>query len=166
MEDIPEIIIKMFKKEATPDDMLKNISIVKQYTGKRLQQAYRIYKQGDTIYQYLITFTKNPKLLAQRHKNINDRNILNNEIKEYIKKQFHREPLKIKEAWLIEEGDDVDKHVHWHVGVRTTKPLKKDRFNYYKEKYGNLDINKSKCDEDLQEVINYMSKTGLPERII
>lgn len=50
---------------------------------------------------------------------------------------------------------------HWHALVVTKKPLKKDRFNYYIKKFGNIDISKNKAQQS-SEIINYMSKISEP----
>lgn len=123
-----------------------------------------LYKVMDEIsgkvktYCYLCTFTKDPTKV----KDVTDDFLFS-----YVKKQFLREPLKIVTAYIAQEGgeDDENKHVHWHVAVKTTKPLKKDRFNYYIKKYGNIDIDKSKCNT-IDEAVNYLSKTSTPIQVI
>ena len=106
-------------------------------------------------YVYLITFTLNP---AHGHTDYDT-------IEEYIKRQFFRKPLKVREAWIAREGDGVDIHVHWHVAVETDKFLTKDRFNYYTKRFGNIDFQASKV-SNIQDAINYISKDGLPTDIL
>lgn len=97
-------------------------------------------------YHYLVTFTLKPTIPKSQWDSIED----------YIKNQFKREPLKIHEAHITREY--TKKLVaHWHVSVTTTKPLKKDRFNYYIQQYGNIDISKSKA-QNLEEGLNYINK--------
>lgn len=50
---------------------------------------------------------------------------------------------------------------HWHALVVTKKPLKKDRFNYYIKKFGNIDISKNRAQQST-EILNYISKISEP----
>lgn len=124
-------------------------------------QFARLVKQikGEkTYYRYMLTFTLDPK------KNQFTDSFFT-KVESYIVKQLHRKPLGIIKAYLIREGGDNDKHVHWHSAVLTDKPLKADRFNYYKKLYGNLDLSRTKA-QNLEETLNYMSKQAIPKQII
>lgn len=104
-------------------------------------------------YCYLVTFTLSPK-------NTTSAEI----VEEYIRSQFLRAPLKVTEAHMTKEL--TKKGVpHWHVSVKTTLPLKKDRFNYYIQKYGAIDISKSRA-QNLEEGINYINKSNISSKII
>lgn len=104
----------------------------------------------------MYTFTKDPQ---------KTKDVTNKFLYEYIKKQLKRTPLQIIEAHIAQEGDDKDKHVHWHVAIQTTKPLRKDRFAYYTQKYGNIDPSKSKINS-ISESLNYISKDSTPVRVV
>lgn len=105
-------------------------------------------------YRYLITFTKDKK------KKLPENQI----IEKYIEKQIKRKPLKVVCAYIVREGDDISTHVHWHVVCETLKPLKKDRFNYYIKKFGNIDISRTKA-QNIEEGINYITKENEPREI-
>lgn len=83
----------------------------------------------------------------------------------YISSQFTSRPaLSIVEAHISQEFTKKGVH-HWHVAVKTKKPLCKNRFNYYQKIYGNIDISKTKC-QNLQESLNYISKDIIPKQLI
>lgn len=110
-------------------------------------------KQKDVKkYYYLVTFTIHPEYASRER-----------EIEEYIRRQFLRVPLRIKEAWIVRELTATNVP-HWHVAVCTYKALKKDRFNYYVKKYGFVDISKSRLNS-LEESLNYISKVEQPTKI-
>lgn len=110
----------------------------------------------DIIYYfYLVTFTLRPEIESSQY----------DEIESYIKKQFTERPsLKIKEAHIVREL--TKKGVaHWHVSVKTSVPLKKDRFHYYVKKYGQIDISKNKA-QNLEDGKNYISKSNIPTALV
>ena len=98
----------------------------------------------------MITFTRDPKKDTNKE-----------DVYKYICKQFKRKPLNITEAWIVEEGNDDDKHIHWHVFVETSKPLKKDRFSYYIKKIGQIDFARHKS-TNKDSALEYMSKEATP----
>lgn len=104
-------------------------------------------------YCYLITFTL--------REDIQDSMI--DEVEGYIKKQFLRHPLRVLEAHLVRELTKTGRP-HWHIACRTSRPLKKDRFNYYIKKYGFIDISNSKT-QTIDESLNYISKCNAPIQI-
>lgn len=104
------------------------------------------------VYRYLITFTiKEPE------------NHDPDKIEKYIKDQFLRSALQVNEAYMVRELTKKDVP-HWHVACETTKYLPKDRFHYYTQKYGNIDISKTKS-QTLKYAINYISKDNEPLKI-
>ncbi len=113
----------------------------------------KIRREEKKLYFYLVTFTLKPSV-----------NNTDDKIGLYIRKQFEeRPPLQIIEAYMVEEKTQ-NNIPHWHVAVSTNKPLKKDRFNYYIKKYGNIDISKTKA-QTLLESINYISKEAIPTKL-
>lgn len=95
-------------------------------------------------YAYFITFTLKPDAKEE------DAIALINNI-----------PLR-KDALGIISMDIVKEHTqngvaHWHSYITSTKPIKKDRFNYYIRKCGNIDVKKART-ADKQEIENYMLK--------
>lgn len=97
-------------------------------------------------YYYMLTFT------------LRDSTQDEDEVELYIIKQSKRTALQIDEFHHVKEY--TKKGVaHWHVAIVTTKPLKKDRFNYYIQKFGTLDISKNKA-QNIDEMLNYMTKTN------
>lgn len=135
-------------QELSPQDMIyltNHPKILSAYVARKDVKKYR----------YLCTFTLKPSLPA---KDILD------EVESYIVKQFRRKPLQIVSAHIVKEGDGDKLHHHWHVAVETKVPLKKDRFNYYQQKYGFVDIDKTKA-QNLEETLNYISKSNTPTEI-
>lgn len=133
--------------------------------GHEILEAFKKYlNDNDNLskrYRYLITFTVNTKLNTLPY----------SEVKKYIVKQLNRKPLKIVRAYIVEEGfENPDKskgqkHKHYHVAIESTKFIKKNRFNYYIKKIGNIDVSKTKLDS-LEEAINYISKDSTPEIVL
>lgn len=107
-------------------------------------------------YRYMITFTVDPK---KPKTPVED-------IYKYICKQFtERPPLKVEEAWIVQEGDGVDKHIHWHVYVETSVSLKKDRFQFYTKKFGKIDFSRHKSTNS-DSALEYMSKEANPVQLV
>lgn len=98
-------------------------------------------------YYYLITFTIKPE------QQIPDQYQL---IEDYIKKQFLRKPLQIIQSHITKEYTKSN-IPHWHVAVETTKSLAKNRFNYYQQKFGNIDISKT-LTNSIESSLNYINK--------
>lgn len=104
-------------------------------------------------YIYLLTFTLDVKKCEQYEL-----------AEEYIKGQVKRSALKIKQFHYVKEFHKSGVP-HFHVAIETLKPLKKDRFNYYIKKFGNLDISRTKA-QTIQEALNYISKDNVPIKLI
>ncbi len=87
------------------------------------------------------------------------------DIEKYIISQFTERPaLCVKEAHIVKEYTKANVP-HWHIAVKTTKFLAKNRFNYYEKKFGMIDISKS-TNKSLQESINYINKDILSTKIV
>lgn len=156
---VSDLIKRFMKAELSPEEILKHLPDIKWITSSksRFQQAYNEVHGVVKQYFYLITFTVDPK--KQGDKSTND-------IKKYILKQLLRKPLNIVEAYLVQEGGAPSKkHIHWHAVVRSTKPIKKDRFHYYIKTIGNIDVSRTKTDT-IQEALNYISKEHQPTRVV
>lgn len=107
-----------------------------------------------TFYYYMITFTLKPGL---KPKQVSEAEL-------YIERQFTDRPaLQVQEAYIVKEFTKANV-AHWHVSVKTAIPLSKDRFNYYTKIYGTLDISKNK-QQNLQDGLNYISKSGIPKKL-
>lgn len=120
------------------------------------RQALEEVEKENRSYRYLITFTLDPK------KGDIKCNKYIAKVSAYVVKQLRRKPLGLSNVYFVQEGGDQDnKHIHWHASVTATKPLKKDRFDYYKKLYGNVDISHTKA-QTQDEAINYMSKQSTP----
>lgn len=99
-------------------------------------------------YRYLITFTLRDSVKNESW----------DTVEQYIIKQATRSPLKIIQFYYVRELTKKGQ-AHWHVAIETTKPLSVDRFNYYKQLYGNIDLSRTKA-QKLDECLDYMSKTN------
>ena len=71
-------------------------------------------------YYYLITFTLHPTVRKDEWE----------EVEKYILEQVKRPALKIVEAHYTKEFTKVG-IPHWHVSVKATRYIAKNRFNYY-----------------------------------
>lgn len=151
-------MVRFFKAELSVDEIYANRILIQEYTRSKraFKTAYELVHGSGRGYRYLITFTQDPK--KSGHKSTKA-------LYDYIFKQFKREPLGVKQAWIVQEGNAKDKHIHWHVAVETTKALKKDRFNYYMKKYGNIDISKTNANT-LEHALEYISKEQKPTCIV
>ncbi len=107
-------------------------------------------------YTYLLTFT-----IRKEHV---DTKSLRDEILAYISKQFLRKPLNVLKAHIVEEDTKAGRP-HWHVSVETSKGLKLDRFNYYKQKYGYVHRTEASKHNNYESALNYLAKTGNPTKI-
>lgn len=99
-------------------------------------------------YIYMITFT-----LSEENKDKGD------EALEYIRNQAQRKALRIMHYEYAEELTKKGVR-HWHLVIQTERPLKKDRFNYYIAKYGNIDFSSTKA-QILDNALNYINKTNI-----
>lgn len=127
----------------TPERFIKAM-VSDNYNFNKLFRQ-RMKQRELKTYEYLVTFTVKPT--------ITDSEAL---IESYIIKQFKQKPKQVIEAHISKEYTKKGAP-HWHVAVQTTKALKKDRFNYYIQKYGSIDISKSRL-KSIQESINYINK--------
>lgn len=109
-------------------------------------------------YRYMITFTLDPS----KYPDVTE-TILHS-VEEFIEGQGRRQGLSIIHYAYVRESHQNGRP-HWHASIITTKPLKKDRFNYYIKKYGNIDLSKSKS-TNKWEALDYLSKSGTVKTII
>lgn len=122
------------------------------FTTKNLTDYFD--SKDQKFYFYLVTFTLKPTSLQQADL-----------AEAYIRAQFTDRPaLQVVEAHYVRE---LTKNgvPHWHVAVKTTKPLAKDRFNYYENLFGQTDVSKNKH-KNLNDALNYISKSGTPTKLV
>jgi len=113
-------------------------------------------------YYYLVTFTLKEEL---HRPDLNYRSNHFDPIENYIQKQFTDRPsLGTKEAYVVREATKKGTP-HWHVSVKTDRPLKKDRFHYFTQKYGQIDISKNKA-QNLEDGKNYIAESDTPEELV
>lgn len=117
------------------------------------EEIQKQLKDRDTkSYYYLITFT-----LKEKPK---DEEV----IQKYIISQMGRPALHIVKAHYVKEY--TKKGIpHWHFAVKSKRHICKNRFNYYVQKFGNIDISKNHC-QTLNEMMNYINKESLSIQII
>lgn len=109
--------------------------------------------EGPKLYRYMMTFT-----LPDDHTFDEDT------VERYIIKQCKRAPLRIVEAHYAKEH--TQKGVaHWHVLVAAEIPCKKNRFDYYEEKYGIILYSKTRA-KTLKHGIDYINKETVSIKII
>lgn len=151
-----ELAVEFLDPKTTDDRRYEILDILshREYP-KWLQTLENVVKDQkklnqQTIYTYMITFTidpsKWPEITPEREALIED----------LIRQQGLRSGLGIVKYSYVKERH-ANGRPHYHALIQTTKPLKKDRFNHYIARYGNVDISKSKAQGDAN-VINYMSK--------
>lgn len=122
------------------------------------KQISKAIKKINEQYNYMLTFTVDLK-----KKSISTDDDIK-EIEDYIIKLISSRSLNhIVKSHIVYEIGSNGNH-HWHVYANCTKCLKKQRFQTYIKKYGNVDISRSKTN-NTDEIINYMSKDGIPKVI-
>lgn len=115
-----------------------------EYFKKQLSRGKRHY--------YMLTFTIDA--------NKGDSEEHYDEAEAYVASVASRSALQLLQYQYVREY--TKKGIpHWHCLAVTTKPLKKDRFHYYKKKFGFVDISKNKAQQS-SEIINYISKHSHP----
>lgn len=102
----------------------------------------------------MLTFTLKPEAVSKAK-----------EAEKWIIKQAERkQTLGIKNMHMVQEL--TEKGVpHWHVVIETSKPMKADRFHYYRKIYGFVDVSRTKA-QTTQEALNYISKHNEPVQLL
>lgn len=134
---------------------------VNTYVGRPdFHKAFKKALKGTKLkrYIYMVTYTVDPK----KHPEMTDS--LEQEVQAFIESQGKRSALGVLRYEYVKEHHK-DGRPHWHALVETSRPLKKDRFNYFVKKYGNVDIAKNKAQQNT-EILNYISKVETPTRVI
>lgn len=108
-------------------------------------------KAKDT-YKYLVTFTLKPDAVEDADK-----------AELYIHSQADREMLKICAMSYVKELTKAGVP-HFHAVIETSKPLKRNRFQYYEKLFGHVDISRTKG-QTTQEALNYISKENHPIKL-
>lgn len=103
-------------------------------------------------YQYIITFTIDPKL-----NEINDELI--KKVENYILnlKPFRESNENTLRCDYVREGDGKEKHIHWHFSIISKVFIIKKVFNYYEKKFGFVQISKS-SDKNYKNRLDYINK--------
>ncbi len=132
--------------------------IVKTNKMKQFHLAVQLFlSKKDKInqrYYYLITFTLN-----EENKDI-DPKLVN----QYIISRLAGSGLQIEKAHLVQEVTQQGRP-HWHVAVIAKKYISKDRFKYYANKFGFIDISKNHS-QNYDTMLKYISKSNTAKQII
>lgn len=126
---------------------------------KKGEQGYRdvvheMNKHVKKEYHYLITFTLDPS------KGPFETDL----VEKYICKLLTSKSLKLIVADVVYEIGASD-NSHWHAYARSLTPLKKNRFSTYINRYGNVDISKSKS-QDSSHILTYLNKENTSKSLI
>ncbi len=105
-------------------------------------------------YYYLITFT-----LSDDHKDY-DPKVVN----KYIISRLAGSGLQVEKAHLVQELTEQGRP-HWHASVIAKKYISQDRFKYYVNKFGIVDISKNHS-QNYDTMLKYISKSNIPKQII
>ncbi len=105
-------------------------------------------------YYYLITFT-----LSDDNKDLDPKLI-----KKYIISRLAGSALQVEKAHLVQELTEQGRP-HWHASVISKKYISRDRFKYYTDKFGFVDISKNHS-QNYQTMIKYITKSNEPDQII
>lgn len=98
-------------------------------------------------YKYMITFTLDPKKVDMR-----------DESKKVIIEDYIVGLLKVPENHrFYYSREHEDTNTHWHTIIHRKTPFKQDKLAYYKKKYGNFDVSRSKILTD-DSSIKYLGK--------
>lgn len=124
---------------------------------KRFISMYNKYVDAfsnEKVYRYLLTFTLKPEAVSKSE-----------QAQAWLYKQAERrDTLGIRRMFIARET--TKKNVpHWHVAIETSKPLKADRFHYYRSLYGYVDLSRTKA-QTIQEALNYISKESVPVELV
>lgn len=114
-------------------------------------------KQKKGRHVYMITFTIDPKKVPNYKEVEPDVELL-------VRRQGMRKALNILKYEYVKEYTKTD-IPHWHALLVSSSILKKDRFNHYIRKYGNIDISKSKTGSE-DEILNYINKDGVSVKVL
>lgn len=136
------------------NNLNRNLSVTQMYDfHETLVRAMKDRLNSNNHYVYLLTFTLDPK--KQPHP-LSSRAI--ESIESIIAAQGRRAALQVLKYSFVREYHK-DGRPHWHALMVTKKCLRKDRFTPYLKKFGNIDISKSRSQQD-GDVLNYMAKEG------
>lgn len=156
-------IAKNFLDDESPDKDQKIIQWYQRHSvrdGMRLlqeiekQAKQRIAKNNRNQYIYMVTFTIDPKLHAKP-------NVA--KIEEFIEAQARRKGLEVYECYYARETHK-DGRPHWHVCMKTYRPLRSDAFIHYTKHYGRVDISRTKIQDD-SELRAYITKESSVKKI-
>lgn len=104
-------------------------------------------------YYYLITFSKSPECSKE-----------DDELELFIISQAKRPALHIVDASYTKEYTK-NGVAHWHLSVKSSKYIAKNRFNYYVKNFGFVDVSSSTVNSR-DESLNYINKDSVSTDII
>lgn len=156
MINLEKIVTRYIEIINDPDKSEERINIILSTDAKPFNKEFKrqIQEREKIDHYYMITFTLKPEIKKEEYE----------EIEKFILKQVRRPALKIKEAYYVKEY--TKKNIpHWHISIKSKKTISKNRFNYYRNKFGNIDISKSN-NNSLEESLNYINKEQQSIKII
>ncbi len=105
-------------------------------------------------YFYLITFTLNDENKDSDPK----------VIEKYIISRLQGSALQIEKAHLVQELTQQGRP-HWHASIIAKKYISKDRFKYYVNKFGYIDISKNHS-QNYDTMLKYITKSNIVKNIV
>ncbi len=155
MEQV-ETFLKLDNKKDQEDYYWKEV--ICQNLIKEFHQNIKIFMsrkdRKEKRYYYLITFT-----LSDEHKDDDPKTV-----RKYIIKRLAGKALQIEKAHIVEELTQQGRP-HWHASIIAKKYISKDRFKYYENKYGFIDISKNHS-KNYDTMLKYISKSAEPTVIM
>jgi len=112
------------------------------------------YYKAPEVFKYMLTFTIDPKKVY----NLNDP-----EIQDIIEKYIEKVIYKLSDDKCYYVKEHPEQNVHWHCIIyRNSALTSRNVFDYYKKKYGHIDISKSITTDEKGDVnsVNYLQKEG------
>ncbi len=156
-KNISQVVIEFLEKDYFSRDWYYNEEVIQK---KRMTEFHKaiikycnIKDKKDKRYYYLITFT-----LSDENKDVDPTKVY-----KYIKTRLKAEGLKVVKAHLVQELTQQGRP-HWHASVKSSKYISKDRFKYYVNKFGFVDINKNHS-QNYETMYKYITKSNTAEQI-
>lgn len=119
---------------------------------QRYMQDY-FRQQKEKKYVYMVTFTLDPK---KKHNEAR--------VEEFIHLQAKRSALHVTSAYVSKEYHQSGTP-HWHMVLTTCKPIRSDAFKYYQNRFGNIDLNRNKYNNEA-DALSYITKDSDPIKLI
>jgi len=133
------------------DDRINHVFAMKARIAV-LEEEARIREEKVNKYQYLVTFTVDPK----KHPEITPE--LEERITRLLESVPNRKALSVEECSYVKELHKSGRP-HWHMKLVLLKALRSDAFVTFTKAYGNIDISRSKHTNG-QHIDLYLEKEG------